>query len=113
MHRTLRRPALWLCALAFLPLGPTRVAAAADAPLAAIVHPLPPVGVAPGQAIQVNAANVSTGVEPEGGRLVVPRGSRWGQELVQVVKTDGGAVERASVPCRFVPLLGAGGFHRA
>jgi protein-L-isoaspartate(D-aspartate) O-methyltransferase len=44
------------------------------------------------------------------GRLVVPRGSRWGQELVQVVRTPGGPVERASVPCRFVPLLGAGGF---
>ena len=47
----------------------------------------------------------------EGGRLVVPRGSRWGQELVQVVKTDEGPVERASVPCRFVPLVGAGGFQ--
>jgi protein-L-isoaspartate(D-aspartate) O-methyltransferase len=48
----------------------------------------------------------------DGGRLVVPRGSRWGQELVQVVKTDDGPVERASVPCRFVPLVGAGGFER-
>jgi protein-L-isoaspartate(D-aspartate) O-methyltransferase len=46
----------------------------------------------------------------EGGRLVLPRGSRWGQELVQVVKTEAGPVERASVPCRFVPLVGAGGF---
>lgn len=49
----------------------------------------------------------------DGGRLVVPRGSRWGQELVQVVKTEDGPVERASVPCRFVPLVGAGGFQRA
>jgi protein-L-isoaspartate(D-aspartate) O-methyltransferase len=48
----------------------------------------------------------------EGGRLVLPRGSRWGQDLVQVLKTEGGPVERASVPCRFVPLLGAGGFQR-
>ncbi len=47
----------------------------------------------------------------EGGRLVVPRGSRWGQELVQVVRTEDGPVERASVPCRFVPLVGAGGFQ--
>jgi protein-L-isoaspartate(D-aspartate) O-methyltransferase len=46
----------------------------------------------------------------DGGRLVLPRGSRWGQELVQVVKTDDGPVERASIPCRFVPLVGAGGF---
>lgn len=48
----------------------------------------------------------------DGGRLVVPRGTRWGQELVQVVKTDDGPVERASIPCRFVPLVGAGGFRR-
>ena len=45
-----------------------------------------------------------------GGRLVLPRGGRWGQELVQVVRTDDGPVERASVPCRFVPLVGAEGF---
>jgi protein-L-isoaspartate(D-aspartate) O-methyltransferase len=47
----------------------------------------------------------------DGGRLVVPRGSRWGQELVVVVRTDGGPVERASVPCRFVPLVGVEGFE--
>ncbi len=46
-----------------------------------------------------------------GGRLVVPRGSRYGQELVLVVKTEAGPVERESVPCRFVPLVGAGGFE--
>jgi protein-L-isoaspartate(D-aspartate) O-methyltransferase len=46
----------------------------------------------------------------EGGRLVLPRGSRWGQELVLVVRTEHGPVERASVPCRFVPLVGAEGF---
>jgi protein-L-isoaspartate(D-aspartate) O-methyltransferase len=49
----------------------------------------------------------------EGGRLVLPRGSRWGQDLVLVVKGDHGPVERRSVPCRFVPLLGAGGFESA
>jgi len=47
----------------------------------------------------------------EGGRLVLPRGSRWGQELVLVVKTESGPVERASVPCRFVPLVGVEGFE--
>jgi protein-L-isoaspartate(D-aspartate) O-methyltransferase len=47
----------------------------------------------------------------EGGRLVLPRGSRWGQELVRVVKTETGPVERASVPCRFVPLVGVEGFE--
>jgi protein-L-isoaspartate(D-aspartate) O-methyltransferase len=48
----------------------------------------------------------------EGGRLVVPRGSRWGQELVLVVRTHEGPQERASVSCRFVPLLGEEGFAR-
>jgi len=48
----------------------------------------------------------------EGGRLVVPRGSRWGQALVLVVRTPDGPQERASVPCRFVPLLGEEGFAR-
>jgi hypothetical protein len=40
----------------------------------------------------------------------VPRGSRDTQQLVLVVRTDGGLVERASLACRFVPLLGAEGF---
>jgi len=46
-----------------------------------------------------------------GGRLVLPKGSRWGQDLVLVVKTGEGPVERRSVPCRFVPLLGEEGFR--
>jgi protein-L-isoaspartate(D-aspartate) O-methyltransferase len=45
-----------------------------------------------------------------GGRLVVPRGSRSSQRLVRVVKTPEGLVESASMPCRFVPLVGAQGF---
>ena len=49
----------------------------------------------------------------EGGRLVVPRGSRWGQHLVLVVRTPDGPQERASVACRFVPLLGEEGFAGA
>ena len=49
----------------------------------------------------------------EGGRLVVPRGSRTGQELVLVVRTPDGPQERASVACRFVPLLGEEGFAGA
>jgi protein-L-isoaspartate(D-aspartate) O-methyltransferase len=49
----------------------------------------------------------------DGGRLVVPKGSRWGQELVLVVRTAAGPEERASVPCRFVPLLGEEGFGRS
>jgi protein-L-isoaspartate(D-aspartate) O-methyltransferase len=46
----------------------------------------------------------------EGGRLVVPRGSRGGQELVLVLRTPGGPAERKSIPVRFVPLLGDEGF---
>ncbi len=45
-----------------------------------------------------------------GGRLVVPRGGRRGQRLVLVERTEDGLRERASVSCRFVPLLGAEGF---
>jgi protein-L-isoaspartate(D-aspartate) O-methyltransferase len=48
----------------------------------------------------------------DGGRLVLPRGSRWGQDLVLVVRTHEGPVEQASVPCRFVPLVGVEGFQR-
>jgi protein-L-isoaspartate(D-aspartate) O-methyltransferase len=46
----------------------------------------------------------------DGGRIVVPRGTRWGQDLVLVVRTPDGPVERTSIPCRFVPLLGDEGF---
>jgi protein-L-isoaspartate(D-aspartate) O-methyltransferase len=46
----------------------------------------------------------------EHGRLVVPRGGRWGQDLVLVERTEDGPVERVSVPCRFVPLVGVEGF---
>jgi protein-L-isoaspartate(D-aspartate) O-methyltransferase len=46
----------------------------------------------------------------DGGRLVVPRGSRGHQELVLVVRSAEGPVERASLPVRFVPLVGDEGF---
>ena len=46
----------------------------------------------------------------EGGRIVVPRGTRLGQDLVLVVRTPAGPQERRSIPCRFVPLLGDEGF---
>ena len=45
-----------------------------------------------------------------GGRLVVPVGSRRDQRLEVIVLTDGGAEVVRSVPCRFVPLVGAEGF---
>jgi len=48
----------------------------------------------------------------DGGRLVLPRGGRWGQELVLVERTPEGPKERRSVSCRFVPLVGEEGFRR-
>ena len=46
----------------------------------------------------------------DGGRLVVPVGSRRDQRLQLIVRGPDGADVAASVPCRFVPLLGAQGF---
>lgn len=46
----------------------------------------------------------------EGGRIVVPRGTRRGQDLVLVTRMPAGPLERRSIPCRFVPLLGDEGF---
>jgi protein-L-isoaspartate(D-aspartate) O-methyltransferase len=70
---------------------------------------------APYHAIAVGAAapSVPRGLYhqlTDGGRLVVPRGTRRGQELVVAVRTAEGAREQVSVPCRFVPLLGDEGF---
>jgi protein-L-isoaspartate(D-aspartate) O-methyltransferase len=48
-------------------------------------------------------------LEPEG-RLVLPVGSKWDQELQQVVRTDAGPRVTRSVPCRFVPLVGEEGW---
>ncbi|HEY7690958.1 MAG TPA: protein-L-isoaspartate(D-aspartate) O-methyltransferase [Gaiellaceae bacterium] len=45
-----------------------------------------------------------------GGRLVVPIGGRSGQELQLVVRSPEGPAVLRSVPCRFVPLVGAEGF---
>jgi protein-L-isoaspartate(D-aspartate) O-methyltransferase len=47
----------------------------------------------------------------EGGRLLVPIGTRWLQTLTVVTKGPGGLMERkSSIGCVFVPLLGAYGF---
>ena len=40
-----------------------------------------------------------------GGRIVLPRGRSGGQRLVRIVRTEDGAVETASLACRFVPLV--------
>jgi len=68
---------------------------------------------APYDAIMVTAA--APKIPPElldqlnmGGRLVIPVGSRWEQNLLQVVKRDGEALVRNLTGCRFVPLIGDG-----
>jgi protein-L-isoaspartate(D-aspartate) O-methyltransferase len=46
------------------------------------------------------------------GRIVIPVGGRAGQELQLVVRSPEGPAVIRSVPCRFVPLVGAEGFDR-
>ena len=71
---------------------------------------------APYDAIVVTAA--APGVPPsllaqlrDGGRLVIPGGSRDEQALLQVVKGKDGTVSSRHITyCRFVPLLGVDGW---
>jgi protein-L-isoaspartate(D-aspartate) O-methyltransferase len=72
---------------------------------------------APFAAIAVAAA--APGVPPSlyeqlepGGRMAIPVGGRAGQELQLVVRSPEGPAVVRSVPCRFVPLVGAEGFDR-
>jgi protein-L-isoaspartate O-methyltransferase len=44
------------------------------------------------------------------GRLVVPVGGPEGQRLEVIVASPEGPAVTRSVPCRFVPLVGAEGF---
>ena len=44
------------------------------------------------------------------GRLVVPVGAAGGQRLEVAIRTGEGPAVLRSVPCRFVPLIGEGGF---
>ncbi len=43
-----------------------------------------------------------------GGRLVIPVGSRYEQSLLKVVRQDGGTAVQDLGPCRWVPLIGEG-----
>jgi protein-L-isoaspartate(D-aspartate) O-methyltransferase len=70
---------------------------------------------APFDAIAVAAA--APGIPPSlyaqlgpGGRIVLPVGTLHDQRLVLVVRTRQGPSERRSLPCRYVPLVGAEGF---
>src|SRR5712691_8341504 len=72
---------------------------------------------APFAAIAVAAA--APGIPPslyeqleERGRLVVPVGGRSEQLLQLVVRSPEGPAVLRTVPCRFVPLVGAEGFNR-
>lgn len=47
-----------------------------------------------------------------GGRLVVPIGRRRAQRLEVAVRSPEGPAVLRSVPCRFVPLVGAGGYRQ-
>jgi protein-L-isoaspartate(D-aspartate) O-methyltransferase len=47
----------------------------------------------------------------EGGRLVIPIGNRYGQDLVKVTKTKGVFKETDLGGCRFVDLIGAHGWQ--
>jgi protein-L-isoaspartate(D-aspartate) O-methyltransferase len=51
-------------------------------------------------------------LDPEGGRLVLPVGSRWQQELTLVVRNGDLWREDHAGGCVFVPLVGADGFDR-
>jgi protein-L-isoaspartate(D-aspartate) O-methyltransferase len=42
----------------------------------------------------------------EGGRLVLPVGERWSQELKVVTRSNGGFSERNVIPVAFVPMTG-------
>ncbi len=46
----------------------------------------------------------------EGGRLILPVGSQFTQDLILVRKQSGVAMTTRLDGCRFVPLVGAGGF---
>jgi len=49
----------------------------------------------------------------EGGRLVIPVGSRYSQILYSVTKTEHGIIKDTSIPCVFVPLVGKNGWEDA
>ncbi len=50
-------------------------------------------------------------LSPEGGRLVIPVGDRFVQDLVRVTRNGDAYEEERMLACRFVPLLGAEGWN--
>lgn len=49
----------------------------------------------------------------EGGRLVIPVGSRYEQELLKVIKRKGKLTTTNLGACRFVPLIGKGAWEQS
>jgi len=47
----------------------------------------------------------------EGGRMVIPVGGRLEQDLLKVIKKGEGSKISCLCPCRFVPLIGEGGWE--
>ncbi len=47
-----------------------------------------------------------------GGRMVIPVGSRWDQELILANRQKDKIALRYLVPCRFVPLIGEGAWSK-
>lgn len=47
----------------------------------------------------------------KGGRLVIPVGDRWVQKLLRVTREGTSFVQEELLACRFVPLVGAGGWE--
>jgi protein-L-isoaspartate(D-aspartate) O-methyltransferase len=74
-------------------------------------------GGAPWRGILVAAAApqvpdaLRTQLDPDGGRLVLPVGSRDRQELIVVTRTGDAWAETRDGPVVFVPLIGEAGFH--
>jgi protein-L-isoaspartate(D-aspartate) O-methyltransferase len=46
----------------------------------------------------------------EGGKMVIPVGTRYGQDLIRVIRTAEGTVKEQTIPCVFVPLIGNHGW---
>lgn len=71
---------------------------------------------APFDAILVTAAapaappTLEAQLHPEGGRMVIPVGSRRIQQLVRIRRTHAGTTTERLMECAFVPLMGAEGW---
>jgi protein-L-isoaspartate(D-aspartate) O-methyltransferase len=50
-------------------------------------------------------------LSPEGGRLVIPVGDRWLQELTKIVRDGARYTHESLMGCRFVPLVGEQGWE--